>query len=70
METTFRASCQIIAVLTICVANSEAIGIVDGGNVIRIEGVTQPEHVSDETEPDERGMVRDIVQVQTPAERM
>ena len=56
--------------LTICVANSEAIGIVDGGNVIRIEGVTQPEPVSDETEPDERGMVRDIVQVQTPAERM
>src|SRR6202041_3848891 len=37
--------------------------IVDGGNVVRIEGVTQPKHVSDETKTDQGWVVRCVVQI-------
>ena len=46
----------------------EADGVVDRGDVVGVERVPQPEHVRDEAEPDQRRVVRRVVQIQTPAD--
>ena len=42
--------------------------VVDRRDVIGIERVAQPEHVGDETEPDQRWMARGVVEIESPAQ--
>jgi hypothetical protein len=65
-----RARKEAHAQWTLASLQHVANGIVDGGDVICIEGVPQAEHVRDESKSDECGIVRGIVQVQAPAERV
>ena len=44
--------------------------VVDRRDVIGIERVAQPEHVGDETEPDQRRMARGIVEIESPAQHV
>ena len=42
-------------------------GIVDGGDMVRIEGMAQSEHVGDEAQAHQRGMLRRVVKIKPPA---
>ena len=41
--------------------------VVDGRDVVGVERVPQPEHVRDEPQPHQRGMVRGIVEIESPS---
>src|SRR5664279_3205255 len=45
-------------------------GVVDRGNVVRIERMAKSEHVRDEAEADQRGMAAGVVEVEPPAKQM
>ena len=45
-------------------------GVVHRGNVVRIKGMTQAEHVGDESQPDELRIAARVMQIRSPAKNV